>query len=264
MAREFEGKVHRLDDLFADEQRRIIGIVLQDRIEDYQRTFERLTSQDDDVLNRLGQLHYPIPKPLRAAASSYLDLHLEPGDSPSSNRTASLARDPGDSTSAAEAWGYQPERDRWSKRSPQALERILRGLDPDADLPAIVAQRASSCSTPPPSWASAPTSGRCRTSCSTPTSSSPTRGDESAAPERLRRPGRQAQHQPEPARLAPLTIDELISLNSFTLWAHVKLPGGADRAPPCQGGSGFVEWTACRVGRGSPGNAFDRLASCPT
>ena len=28
------------------------------------------------MLNRLGQMHYPIPKPLRAAASSYLDLQL--------------------------------------------------------------------------------------------------------------------------------------------------------------------------------------------
>ncbi len=61
VTRELEGKVHRLDDLFVDEQRRIIGIVLQDRIEDYQRTFERLVRQDDDVLTRLGRMNYPIP-----------------------------------------------------------------------------------------------------------------------------------------------------------------------------------------------------------
>ena len=74
---EFPGKAHRLDDLFRDEQRRIIGIVLADRFDDYQRSFERLANQDEEVLNRLGRLNYPIPKPLRAAASTYLDHHLE-------------------------------------------------------------------------------------------------------------------------------------------------------------------------------------------
>ena len=107
MTREFEGKIHRLDDLFVDEQRRIIGIVLQDRIEDYQRTFERLLGQDDDVLNRLGQMHYPIPKPLRAAASSYLDLELRReldrlDTEGSLERIRSLYE-------RGKTWGYQPE-----------------------------------------------------------------------------------------------------------------------------------------------------------
>ena len=66
---EFPGRSHRLDDLFRDEQRRIIGIVLEDRFLDYQRSFELLANQDEQILNRLGQLGYPIPKPLRAAAS---------------------------------------------------------------------------------------------------------------------------------------------------------------------------------------------------
>ncbi|MGZ3433345.1 MAG: DUF3536 domain-containing protein [Isosphaeraceae bacterium] len=42
LSSEFPGKAHRLDDLFRDEQRRIIGIVLADRFEDYQRSFEHL------------------------------------------------------------------------------------------------------------------------------------------------------------------------------------------------------------------------------
>ena len=42
VAREFPGRSHRLDDLFRDEQRRIIGIVLEDRFADYQRSFELL------------------------------------------------------------------------------------------------------------------------------------------------------------------------------------------------------------------------------
>src|SRR5262249_9935187 len=76
VAPELPGGAHRLDDLFLDEQRRIIGIVLRDRIEDYRRTFERLFTQDEDMLNRLGKMHYPIPKSLGSAASSSLDLHL--------------------------------------------------------------------------------------------------------------------------------------------------------------------------------------------
>src|SRR5207244_2316803 len=48
VTQEFQGSVHRLDDLFVDEQRRIIGIVLHDRIEEYRQTFERLFAQDED------------------------------------------------------------------------------------------------------------------------------------------------------------------------------------------------------------------------
>ncbi len=108
LARDFEGKVHRLDDLFIDEQRRVIGIVLQDRVEDYHRTFEHLTDQDDDVLNRLGRMHHPIPKPLWAVASSHLDLRLL--------RELGRLEEGGDLApiqvlyERGRTWGYQPER----------------------------------------------------------------------------------------------------------------------------------------------------------
>jgi alpha-amylase/alpha-mannosidase (GH57 family) len=139
VTREFAGKVHRLDDLFVDEQRRIIGIVLQDRIEDYQRTFERLIRQDDDVLNRLGQMNYPIPKPLRAAASSYLDLHL----------VQELARLESDGSlerihsfyERGKTWGYQPERDLLTRTLAEALQQTLGEIGPIADLPSL-AERA--------------------------------------------------------------------------------------------------------------------------
>lgn len=140
VAREFEGRVRRLDDLFVDEQRRIIGIVLQDRIEDYQRTFERLSSLDDDVLNRLGQMHYPIPKPLHEAASSYLDLALSQELS-QLQPDGTLARIQG-IYERGRTWGYQPEREPLEQTISQALERILRALAPDADLAAIVAHAA--------------------------------------------------------------------------------------------------------------------------
>jgi hypothetical protein len=138
VAREFEGKVHRLDDLFVDEQRRIIGIVLRDRIEDYQRTFERLSTQDDDVLNRLGQMRYPIPKPLREAASSFLDLQL---------REELLRLDAEGSLGRIQSlfdrgrtWGYQPERGPLERVIAEALERILHELNAEADLAALVAE----------------------------------------------------------------------------------------------------------------------------
>jgi alpha-amylase/alpha-mannosidase (GH57 family) len=139
---EFPGKSHRLDDLFKDEQRRIIGIVLADRFEDYQRSFEQLANQDEEVLNRLGQLNYPIPKPLRAAASTYLDHHLE-------REIAQLAS--GEETSLAaiehlrergKAWGYQPEREILEKAVAESLWRTLREIQPDADLPAITTRAA--------------------------------------------------------------------------------------------------------------------------
>jgi alpha-amylase/alpha-mannosidase (GH57 family) len=137
---EFPGKSHRLDDLFKDEQRRIIGIVLADRFEDYQRAFEQLANQDEEVLNRLGQLSYPIPKPLRAAASAYLDHHLE-------REIDRLAQGEETSLAAIEhlhergrAWGYRPERAILEKLVAESLVRTLREIRPAADLGAITSR----------------------------------------------------------------------------------------------------------------------------
>ncbi|QEH33443.1 Glycosyl hydrolase family 57 [Aquisphaera giovannonii] len=138
---EFPGRAHRLDDLFRDEQRRIIGIVLADRFEDYQRSFEHLADQDEEILNRLGNLNYPVPRPLRAAASAYIDRHLEEqivrierGEESSLDRLESLHE-------RGRAWGYQPQKEALEKILAEALERTLRGLGPDAD-PSAVAARA--------------------------------------------------------------------------------------------------------------------------
>jgi hypothetical protein len=137
VTREFEGTVHRLDDLFVDEQRRIIGIVLQDRIEDYRRTFERLFTQDEDVLNRLGQVHYPVPKPLGAAAAASLDVQLlqavarlEQEGSLASIRSL---------CERGNLWSYQPDRPLLAKSLSEALEATISGLEPGADLAALAA-----------------------------------------------------------------------------------------------------------------------------
>jgi alpha-amylase/alpha-mannosidase (GH57 family) len=137
---EFPGKVHRLDELFKDEQRRIIGIVLADRFEDYQRSFEQLANQDEEMLNRLGQLYYPIPKPLRAAASAYLDHHLHEGI---------IRLEKGEESSLAQIehlcergklWGYLPERDRLEKTVAEGLQHVLREVRPEAELLSVTAR----------------------------------------------------------------------------------------------------------------------------
>ncbi|MFO0890106.1 MAG: DUF3536 domain-containing protein [Isosphaeraceae bacterium] len=137
---EFPGRPHRLDDLFKDEQRRVIGIVLADRFEDYERAFEHLANQDEDVLNRLGQMNYPIPKPLRAAASSFIDHHLVSG-------IARLER--GDEVNLSElehlrergrAWGYQLETAVLEKTLAEALGRTLGKIRPEADLASVVSR----------------------------------------------------------------------------------------------------------------------------
>jgi alpha-amylase/alpha-mannosidase (GH57 family) len=135
---EFEGEVHRLDDLFLEEQRRLIDAVLQDRFTDYRQSFERLANQDQDLLNRLAQLRYPIPKPMLATASTYLDAHLqqeiaalESNGNPENIRALS---------ERGRAWGYQPERDVLTKTLAESLQRILLGVGENTEPPVVIAK----------------------------------------------------------------------------------------------------------------------------
>jgi hypothetical protein len=135
---QFQGDVHRLDDLFLEEQRRVIGIILQDRFEDYQRSFDRLADQDEGLLTRLGQLHYPIPKPLRAAAATYLDHHLQ-------EEITALEGDgnPDHIRSLRERgrpWGFEPERETLARTLAEALNRVLQGVGGEADPLGIIAK----------------------------------------------------------------------------------------------------------------------------
>jgi hypothetical protein len=114
--------------------------VLEDRFADYQRSFEHLAVHDEEVLNRLGHLSYPIPKPMLAAASTYLDTHL-------ADEIGRLARGDAASLDAIDhlrergrAWGYQPERGTLEKTLAESLLRILDEIRPDADLTEITAR----------------------------------------------------------------------------------------------------------------------------
>jgi hypothetical protein len=137
---EFPGAAQQLDDLFRDEQRRIVGIVLSDRFEDYRRAFEHLANEDEEVLNRLGRLRYPIPKPLRAAASTYLDHHLreqidwlETGEENSLTPLEHLC-------DRGRSWGYTPEREALGKAVSEGLSRTLRSIRDGSDLVTVAAR----------------------------------------------------------------------------------------------------------------------------
>jgi hypothetical protein len=141
VARDFGGEVYRLDDLFLEEQRRVIGIVLQDRFEDYQRAFERLADQDADVMNILGRLHYPIPGPLRAAASVCLDnrirrdlVHLGENGNTLPRVRQLFER--------GHAWGYRIIPEAVSKTLADELRAVLSEINAVSDLPALAAHAA--------------------------------------------------------------------------------------------------------------------------
>jgi alpha-amylase/alpha-mannosidase (GH57 family) len=138
LVKEFNGEVHRLDDLFAEEQRHVISIALQDRFRDYRSTFERLADQDQDLLNLLGQLQFPVPKPMRLAASAYLDYHLR----------AEIAALAGGGNmqrvrllyERGQSWGYQPERDALGRQLSDLVQHVLTDMNPASDLPEAIAR----------------------------------------------------------------------------------------------------------------------------
>jgi alpha-amylase/alpha-mannosidase (GH57 family) len=141
VSREFEGEVHRIEDLFDDEKRHVIGIVLQDRLEEYQATFARLAAQDADVLLRLGRMKNPIPASMRAAASVVLDQQLLQDlrelQSPQALQAVRTVAE------RAAAWGYRPERERLQKELSEELRDVLRRFDPEADLPLLTGWAAN-------------------------------------------------------------------------------------------------------------------------
>ncbi len=137
-AQQFQGQAYHLDDLFADEQRRIIGIVLQDRFDHYRQSFQQLAEGDEDILNRLGMLHYPLPKPMQVAASLSLDHRIgqelsRPEDEAYLNRVRDLYE-------RGKVWGYQPDRESFAKVLTNRLRSMLSDVKPEADLPALTAK----------------------------------------------------------------------------------------------------------------------------
>ncbi len=133
---EFPGQVYRLDDLFAEERRRVIGIALQERFTEYREVFARLAEKDEALLTRLARLHYPIPKPLWIAASVALDARLMEDlreleqDGNVDRLRAEVAQ--------SRTWGYQPERELLKSELIERMRALLRQFEPDADLPELI------------------------------------------------------------------------------------------------------------------------------
>jgi alpha-amylase/alpha-mannosidase (GH57 family) len=137
VAQEFGGEPHRLDDLFVEERRRVIGIILRERFEDYQQSFERLADQDEDVMNQLGRLHYPIPKPLRAAASACLD-HRLVQEVERLDRNGGLARLE-QLLERGRSWGYQLDKEQLGQAIARQLQGVLQEVNALSDLAALTA-----------------------------------------------------------------------------------------------------------------------------
>jgi hypothetical protein len=123
---EFQGDVHRLTDLFVEEQRRIVGIVLKDRFADYQQSFEKLADADDDLLMQLGRLRYPIPRPMRAAATVRFDQGMleeisQLDDEEALKRIKQLLK-------RGRGWGYEPNRELLGPELRRELKHVLAGI----------------------------------------------------------------------------------------------------------------------------------------
>jgi alpha-amylase/alpha-mannosidase (GH57 family) len=135
---EFKGEVYRLGDLFVEEQRRIIGIVLQERFGDYQQSFERLAEPDEDVIYQLGRLRYPIPRAMREASTVCFDQRL----------LQEVARFANDDSLArmkhlierGKVWGYQPNREVIGRAIVAELDGVMSEINPSADLPNLASR----------------------------------------------------------------------------------------------------------------------------
>jgi alpha-amylase/alpha-mannosidase (GH57 family) len=136
-AQEFQGHIYRLSELFIEEQRRIIGIVLQDRFVDYQQSFERLADPDEDVLFKLGRVHFPIPKAMRAAATVCFDHRIAEGigrlETDEGLKRIRLYLERG------RVWGYQHDKEVLGVALAKNLKDVLNGINPSADLAALTA-----------------------------------------------------------------------------------------------------------------------------
>jgi len=122
----FQAPTHQLQDLFRDEQRKIVEDTLKDRVEDYQVLFEQLFDQDHALLERLAALRYPIPEPMRMAAN----VSTERRSRELAMRLENLEDLQGFSQLLDQAgqWGYRYEAGEWERLLLVLLEEAVRGL----------------------------------------------------------------------------------------------------------------------------------------
>ena len=134
MREEFPAPIYHLKDLFLDEQRHIIHVVLDERFQDYLHTMEVLAEKDLGILNHLATLGYPIPAPLVMASTVHVNRRIEqilqelPEDGNALGEADDLLH-------RSLAWGYRPDRELWARSLQGRMEEALDGLAAGADSP---------------------------------------------------------------------------------------------------------------------------------
>jgi hypothetical protein len=135
---DFKGPTHQLQELFRDEQRRIVENILEERVEDYQVLFEQLFDQDHGLLRRLGLLRYPIPEPMKMAAKVCTERRIreraEKLDTREDLEGFSQLLD------QAKQWGYRIDVQEWERFFLLRLEQAIRGLFRTEDVGSTLAK----------------------------------------------------------------------------------------------------------------------------
>ena len=162
---EFKGVVYRVSDLFLEEQRRVIGIVLGDRFAEYRQTFDRLAEPDEDVVHQLGRLRYPIPRDARGVHRLVRRPALA-GNRPFRQRREPVADQAPRRARQGVGLPAQPRNHRPGHRT--GAERRA-GRDQPERRPTQAGGAPAACSRPRDSSGSTSTCGKNRTGCSPPT-----------------------------------------------------------------------------------------------
>lgn len=122
----FPRETYGLSDLFLEEQRRIIEIMLRERVEHYITLFDRLSDQDAPLLHRLGSMGYPIPDPMKWAAYLSVEHRIRQGielleDTEGLWELTFIMQ-------AAKRWGYIPDQEKWERYLLLCLEKKMEEL----------------------------------------------------------------------------------------------------------------------------------------
>jgi alpha-amylase/alpha-mannosidase (GH57 family) len=134
---QFQGIAFTVEDLFADELRRMIDFVLHDRLAEYQTTFARFASRDAEILAHLGRMRSPMPSSMRIAASAALDHELSRVIR--RLQTEAALQEMRNAIETAALWGYRPERDRLQSELAEELQKVLHEFRSGADLASLTA-----------------------------------------------------------------------------------------------------------------------------
>ncbi len=127
LRKQFWPPVFGLKDLFIDEQRRLIRLMLEDRFQDYINTLDNLAEHDLGMLEHLAAMGFPIPEALVTAATVHVSRRIQ-------GILEELPQDGGRMEEAADllerslAWGYRPDKEAWARLLSQKMESSLETL----------------------------------------------------------------------------------------------------------------------------------------